>query len=89
MIKNQRHHILPGSKTTWEHNQKLLYSFEKSAEAGGYRDPKVAIIIGGSHGGDVHVGIDNSLPTDILIKLLHITIEGLEQQHQEPQGQPS
>jgi hypothetical protein len=91
-IKNQQHHVFAGSESVKEHNQKLLYTFEKSAD-----NAKVAVLIGGTSNGHIHVGVDMALPPEAIIDLLHIAIEGLLENlgsqapgtPAEPGGQPS
>jgi hypothetical protein len=60
-----------------EHNRKILDSFETSTCERGHPGAKVAIIIGGSVGGHIHLGMDLSLPVEVLLDLLDHCYHGL------------
>lgn len=85
--KNARYHTVQ-TKDRHDHNAKLLEAFEKqAAESGAVDGAKIAIIIGGSDGGHIHVGLDMTLSPGLLIQLLDEVI-GQLMQHSEPFNAP-
>jgi hypothetical protein len=60
-----------------EHNRKILDSFETATDERGYLNAKVAIIIGGSLNGQIHLGVDSFLPVEVLLDLLDHCYHGL------------
>lgn len=66
------------AENTRQHNLKLLAAFEAEALSKGSKYPGVAIIVGASEGGHIHVGCDMGLPPEALLDLLMMAAEGLQ-----------